>query len=94
MVRQPNLQANFQPNLQPNIVYKQNIFNLSVSYADSSLYQREPCSVDYLNKITATNKYSQSSHQPWLHCARGAGGVSRLRGCFTILTDDGFAAKS
>ncbi len=28
---------------QPNIAYKQNIFNLSVSYADSSLCQREPC---------------------------------------------------
>ena len=28
--------------LQPNIVYKQNVFNLSVSCADSSLYQREP----------------------------------------------------
>ena len=39
MIKQPY----FQPNLKPNIVYKQNIFNLSVSYADSSLYQREPC---------------------------------------------------
>ena len=31
-----------QPNLRPNVVYKQNVPNLSVSYADSSLYQREP----------------------------------------------------
>ena len=37
-IKQPVLQAN----LQPNIIYKQSISNLSVSYADSSLYQREP----------------------------------------------------
>ena len=38
-IKQPVLQAN----LQPNIIYNQNVPNLSVSYADSSLYQREPC---------------------------------------------------
>ena len=110
-------------------------FNLSVSYADSSLYQREPCnsfglkcwlfyseklfwatlpvfakrshhpplhregkfrclfgyfitaenhfkqSAIYSHQVSATNKYLWASHQSWLHCARGAGGVSRLRGC-------------
>ena len=47
MVRKSDLQAN----LQPNIECKQNVFNLSVSYADSSLYQREPCTVDCLHLI-------------------------------------------
>ena len=36
-------------------------FNLSVSYADSSLYQREPCSVDCLCRITVTDKHTQKS---------------------------------
>ena len=39
LVQQPDLQLN----LKPNIIYNQNVPNLSVSYADSSLYQREPC---------------------------------------------------
>ena len=61
MIKQPY----FQPNLQPNSVYKQNVSNLSVSYADSSLYQREPklCFIDnfglqrkfLLNNLQSTN---------------------------------------
>ena len=38
-------------------------------------------SANFLYQVSATNKHTQKSIIPWLHCARGAGGVSRLRGC-------------
>ena len=33
--------------------------------------------------MSNTRQHSQRLATPWLHCARGAGGVSRLRGCQT-----------
>ena len=31
--------------------------------------------------MSNAKQHSQRLATPWLHCARGAGGVSRLRGC-------------